>query len=64
MVQFASYVRRVLHKTRFIFSRMNVPIVVEGKKRKEKKRKRKKRKRKKKNWTFNILSVVLYLFSV
>ena len=27
MVQFASYVRRVLHKTRLIFSRINGPIV-------------------------------------
>ena len=27
MVQFASYVRRVLHKTRLIFSRINDPIV-------------------------------------
>ena len=26
MVQFASYVRRVLHKTRLIFSRINGPI--------------------------------------
>ena len=29
MVQFASYVRRVLHKTRLIFSRINGPIVAE-----------------------------------
>ena len=28
MVQFASYVRRVLHKTRLIFSRINGPIIV------------------------------------
>ena len=28
MVQFASYVRRVLHKTRLIFSRINGPIVI------------------------------------
>ena len=27
MVQFASYVRRVLHKTRLIFSRINGPNV-------------------------------------
>ena len=29
MVQFASYVRRVLHKTRLIFSHINGPIVNE-----------------------------------
>ena len=28
MVQFASYVRRVLHKTRLIFSRINGPNVM------------------------------------
>ena len=30
MVQIASYVRRVLHKTRLIFSRINGPIVAEA----------------------------------
>ena len=29
MVQFASYARRVLHKTRLIFSRMNGPNIIE-----------------------------------